>query len=411
MITEVSFWNTALNPAEINLIKNSIGKTHLKYNNLVAYYPMLVNPALDTIIVLDLSLKGNYADASRKNLQDRLTLQYIPGYNSIDNFNKSWYKNQMLMSTTDTLRFITDVQSAGIYQLVISYGNFIINDDFYLTLSGELVVGTISSDQITNQQAIPAMLTATPPAVGNPPYHYQWESSTGGTAFTKIPGATSVNYQPGGLETNTRYRQLQSAESPGCSAYTNVITITVIPIYLAVNNKTIANGENKCYNAADSMTVGGIGTPFLVQSGGSVKLIAGQKITLKPGTRVVPGGYLHGYITSTGENCYNQVLAPPAGPVQLLKETMGLSKISTDNIFDCYPNPNTGRFNLRLSTEPGETPAVVRIYNLMGMEILTRTIYSGKLHEISLEGQVAGIYLVSVLQNEKSGIRKVIVNR
>lgn len=414
MITEVSVWKTVLNPTDIGLIKNrSINSAHPKYGHLLAYYSMNFDSADDQSVVKDYSINGNHGTASRGCIQEQMDLQQIPGYNAINHYNVMWTKEQTTISSADTLSFIADATSTGTYRLTLSSGKFTITDDFYLTIYGDFTAGNISSNQVIVQQAIPDLLTATPPTGGGPPYHYQWEVSGNGVSFTIIPGATSLNYQPAALPVTTFYRQLQVSEG-GCGAQTNIIKITVVPVppqSLSLTNQTIANGINECYNAIQTITVGGSGTSFLVQSGGSVRLIAGQNIFLKAGTSVTTGGYLHGYLTSTGDYCDSLHYVLPANPGQNMKETLEVPVISPDNIFDCYPNPSNGRFTLRLASETGEIPTAVYIYNLTGAEILNSAIYSGKYHEFSLEGQPAGIYLVRVLQNERSGTRKIILNR
>ena len=273
-----------------------------------------------------------------------------------------------------------------------------------------MVAGTIAADQIIYQHTIPAQLRGVGPSGGNPPYFYQWESSDDNVNFFNISGATSINYQPEQLDVTTYFRQIQIS-TPDFSVATNVVTITVTPLpppTQMITNVIVGNNQTQCYDASQIMTVAGDGTTFLVQSGGAVNLIAGQKIYLLAGSKVEQSGCLHGFITISGQYCNNLTIPIPANPVELAEEATGTPENFSDNAFGCYPNPNTGKFNLWLSKEPGDTPVLVRIYNLLGVDIFTRTIYAGKFHEFSLENQVAGIYLVSVMQNGKVAIVKVV---
>jgi hypothetical protein len=79
--------------------------------------------------------------------------------------------------------------------------------------------------------------------------------------------------------------------------------IPSFPINTTIQNITIANGHDTCFNALQTITVAGGGTTFIVQDGGSTTMIAGQKINFLPGSKVNPGGYLHGYITQDGSWC------------------------------------------------------------------------------------------------------------
>ena len=186
------------------------------------------------------------------------------------------------------------------------------------------------------------------------------------------------------------------------------ITLAVIPTTLTLNNMTINSSQSQCYNATQTITTAGGTSIFLVKSGGSAILISGHKISMLPGTKVESGGYMHAYITTTGQYCANLKTALPAAPAELNEEDKTNPENFSGTLFGCYPNPTDGTFKLWLSDEPGVNPVVVKIYNMLGAELQSRTIYSGKLHEFSLEDQCRGIYLISVQQNGKTGLIKMI---
>lgn len=94
-----------------------------------------------------------------------------------------------------------------------------------VTVYPEFVVGSISDDQSFCQSGTPDELIGVAPTGGNPPYTYQWQSSTDGTNFSDITGAESLNYQPGEL-TDTTYYQLLQTSVCGTLA-TNMVTITI----------------------------------------------------------------------------------------------------------------------------------------------------------------------------------------
>jgi hypothetical protein len=72
-----------------------------------------------------------------------------------------------------------------------------------------------------------------------------------------------------------------------------------------LHNLTVVANQDEC-RSAQTITTGGTGNPLLVQSGGEIELIASQKITLKPSTKVLPGGYLHAFITTLCARCAAQ---------------------------------------------------------------------------------------------------------
>jgi hypothetical protein len=272
-----------------------------------------------------------------------------------------------------------------------------------------MLAGTIAADQVISQFNVPSLLTGTAPTGGNPPYTYQWEKSTDNLNYTAIPGATSLTYQSGSLSVTTYFRLNQSSTGD-FGVVTNVVTITVtvVPQNLALTNINIAGSQSRCFDATQTITVAGGGATFTVQSGGSVNLIAGENIFLLSGTNVNSGGYLHGYITNTGAFCGSYKIAIPANPVEVVEDDNQAPEISGSSTFGCYPNPTSGRITLWLSEEPGESPVLVKVYNLLGAEVISKALYSGKTHELSLENQAKGVYMLSVTQNGTTGVMKVI---
>jgi hypothetical protein len=278
-----------------------------------------------------------------------------------------------------------------------------------ITVYPNMIAGTIAANQVISRFATPALLTGTAPTGGNPPYAYQWEKSIDNLNFYAVPGANTLNYQSAPLSVTTYFRLVQSSTGD-FGVITNVVTITVtvVPQNLSLTNITIAGNQSLCYDATQTITVAGGGSTFLVQPGGSVNLIAGQNILMLTGTKVEQGGYLHGYITTTGTFCGSYKIAIPSNPTELVEEESWSPVINSGQTFGCYPNPTPGRFTLWLSEEPGEAPVLVRIYNLLGVEVFSQTIYSGKLHEMSLVNEAKGVYILSVSQSGTTGVVKVI---
>ncbi|MEI6747973.1 MAG: PKD domain-containing protein [Bacteroidota bacterium] len=123
----------------------------------------------------------------------------------------------------------------------------VISQPATLTISPDIISGVISSDQTICYNTIPAALNATPPTGGSGIFILQWQESVDNITFTDITGETTLSYSPGALVQTTYYRLRQTA-STGCGfAYTNVITITGLPIFIpgiATADQTI------CYNSS-----------------------------------------------------------------------------------------------------------------------------------------------------------------
>lgn len=81
----------------------------------------------------------------------------------------------------------------------------------------------------------PAAITGSAPTGGNGTYAYQWQSSTNGTTFTDITGATAKDYDPPSIIKTTYY--LRNVTSGSCvTATSNVVAITIAGV---ITNNTI----------------------------------------------------------------------------------------------------------------------------------------------------------------------------
>jgi gliding motility-associated-like protein len=96
-----------------------------------------------------------------------------------------------------------------------------------VTVNPALTSGTISADQTICVGATPATLTSSTDATGGTgSIVYEWQSSTNGTTFTTISGATSSTYSPGAISVNTYFRRGAST-STDAVVYSSAILITV----------------------------------------------------------------------------------------------------------------------------------------------------------------------------------------
>jgi hypothetical protein len=272
------------------------------------------------------------------------------------------------------------------------------------------VAGTIASDQTINPNTVPAMLTGTPPTGGNEPYAYQWQSSNNLDLLIDIPGETNLNYQPGALSA-TAYFRLNQTSANGCgTAFTNTVTITVnpiIPAQLSLANIAVGAGQAECYNATQFISVAGGGDFFHVDAGGSATLIAGQRISFLPGTEVAVGGYLHGYITTSGIYCGEPPVSESKYPFEPSTNN-DLPFLSGDEFFTIYPNPTTGIFSLECKN-PDETLILrIEIYGMLGERIFSDQLQGRHKYDFSLAGNPNGVYFVRVVTGTFAGTGKII---
>lgn len=262
-----------------------------------------------------------------------------------------------------------------------------------ITVLPTFAAGSIAADQTIASGATPAPLTGVAPTGGLTPYGYQWQNSANGVNFVDIPGATNLGYAPGPLTVTTWYRARQSSAGNCGSGLTNIVKITVssLPVNLTVQNVTVSDGQTYCYDALETITVAGSGTYFTVNNGGSATFIAGQKITYLPGTKVNPGGYMHGYISN--EFC-------PVIPPAITNAQQTASPVNGMLTFRLYPNPTSGRFTVQQVGDQLADEVMVEVYTMLGERILTDQMTGVKKHEFVLPDLPAGIYVVKIQAGE-----------
>ncbi len=176
----------------------------------------------------------------------------------------------------------------------------------------------------------------------------------------------------------------------------------VLPVSLQLQGLTIHNGEYYCYDATATITVAGNGTIFQMQPGSNVSIIAGQKIRFLPGTRVMNGAYLHGYISPNGPYCYS---TSPIAPVGTSSTTIP-EKTESNSLF-IYPNPSNGMFKVVFQSGEGN-PYHLTLLNLSGEKILDQAGIIQSRVEIDIQKLPAGIYILQIRSDQINQVRKII---
>jgi hypothetical protein len=218
---------------------------------------------------------------------------------------------------------------------------------------------------------------------------------------TKVSPVPWVTY---GL-TNSSLHQLTATGISAFSSFTGVKSTTP-PANQELANIFIANGVTNCYDATQVLTVAGNGATFLVENGGDVTLVAGNKIIMLAGTKVNNGGLLHGYIATNNNYCgstFNPLVA------NLLNEqALGVETLAKNQFIKIYPNPTTDMVIVELIGSGTSSTASVTVYGMQGGKLFQRNINGEKQYQFSLLGKPAGIYMVQVQSGERSEITKVI---
>ncbi|SEC95692.1 Calx-beta domain-containing protein [Tenacibaculum sp. MAR_2009_124] len=118
--------------------------------------------------------------------------------------------------------------------------------------------GTIAANQTICSGEDPVAFTETVASAGSGTLSYQWESSTDGSSFTPIGGATGTTYDVGVLTQNMWYRREASSllNSVTCTALSNVVQITIDPVpTISIDDITVAEGTTANFTATLSQAI------------------------------------------------------------------------------------------------------------------------------------------------------------
>jgi hypothetical protein len=179
------------------------------------------------------------------------------------------------------------------------------------------------------------------------------------------------------------------------SSSTLVMEVEGVSINITVTG-IVSGGKVKCYDATQTLLVAGNGTSFTIQNGGVVTMIAGQNIRYLPGTTVLPGGRMHGYITSTNQYCGQK---SPAIPSTIAGEDEPFVQ-ETNPVFSLYPNPTSGNFTIEQKSASLFGKVMVEIYNMCGERIMEKEITGEMKHEFSMPDLLHGLYFVKIMVND-----------
>lgn len=100
-------------------------------------------------------------------------------------------------------------------------------NEILITVVADISAGTVAAAQTINHGDTPAALTSTVAAAGGGGFTYQWQSSTNGTTWANVVGATLATYAPGALNNDTWYRRAAIPTASCNTVYTTSVKITI----------------------------------------------------------------------------------------------------------------------------------------------------------------------------------------
>jgi len=218
-----------------------------------------------------------------------------------------------------------------------------------------------------------------------------------------VPLASEWSTQELALPTGTNMVKFTAISAYGNELYVDNVRVegTPIPEDLLIENETIAHGESNCYNATQTITVEGL----VVQSGGSATIIAGQNILFMPGTTVANGGYLHGYITTTGTYCGDAAKTIVTKTIEVAEV---IPEMENGTFFKVYPNPTNDKFYLELDPAYQDAQTQVHIYGMVGGLIQKQEVTGSNRYEFSLGDKTPGIYFIRVMTGDRFETKKIV---
>ncbi len=258
---------------------------------------------------------------------------------------------------------------------------------FDLTLSKDPPeAGTITSDPESDQYHTGQRITLT----AMPDADYLFTEWTGDTDHIDHTGSVSVTVAMPADDIN-----LTASFQP---------LDEVVPENREISYETITDGDAECFDALQTITVSNL----VVQSGGSAELIAGQSITLLPGTHIKTGGYFHAYMTLDHTYCDGPLVKEP-DPEEVFATAPEIpGSIRKDLFFKVYPNPTAGSFTLELETIKQEEDIVVKVLNMLGKRLMSNRLSPQKIHKLSLRGKQPGMYIIQITKGNRTGVERLI---
>jgi len=236
------------------------------------------------------------------------------------------------------------------------------------------------------------------------------------TLFANSPCINSGNNDDNAVRTDIRGQGRIQNETIDMGAYEWTLGTdpgTHVFQNLALADRIIFPGEDKCFNAYDTLTVAGSGNYVVVTAGSSANFIAGKSIRFLPGFFADSASYVHASITTDGSFC-DMAAAEATSPVLWEEKSTNINHavangFTTPAELDAciYPNPNTGRFTITLNETKAGTS--VRVYTIRGVKVLQLPIQNMNVMDVELPNPKAGIYFVQITIQNQVCTKKILV--
>ncbi|HEX8548358.1 MAG TPA: tyrosinase family protein [Cytophagaceae bacterium] len=169
-----------------------------------------------------------------------------------------------------------------------------------------------------------------------------------------------------------------------------------------LNNYTVAGQESYRYTGVVKSEA------FTVPSGTTCTFHSGKEIELKAGFGAASGCTLNAYIDLNYFNTTREEDIEIADENNAFEETESSSAFSENDLI-VSPNPSSDAFNVLLLTND-KVDCQYALYNSLGEIIMQKSGNINKYFNIDLSKNPKGIYILNIAVNNKSYIKKLVLN-
>ncbi len=186
-----------------------------------------------------------------------------------------------------------------------------------------------------------------------------------------------------------------------------------VPINRIVTGITLTGGDNECYDATNTVELGGYSNVFRMENGSVAVVKAGNKIILQPEVTLQPGCDFSGVIETGGQWCQYTPPGPVVEPEPTeyfeLLEPLAITE-NNKQLFRVYPNPTTGRIVIENTGDPSYPNIIAEVYRMHGEIILIENLGGSRKYELSIRDESPGLYLLRIISNGKVETLKIVKN-
>jgi uncharacterized repeat protein (TIGR03803 family) len=93
--------------------------------------------------------------------------------------------------------------------------------------------------------------------------------------------------------------------------------------------------------------------------------------------------------------------------VEIRTGTTGFNNLDNNNIFEIFPNPNNGKFNILFANNKQFQETNFNIYNLVGEKIYSSTIKDKNKINIDISSAKKGVYIMKLIEDNNIYVKKI----